>query len=101
MFTTQPYMRRFFLPSIFFATLLLSAPSFADDVPTAQDIKRAARAYDQGRERFREEQYVEAAEKFEIADSYAPSAAALRLAIFARKEAGQIDRALTHHSSPL
>lgn len=96
MFNTQPYMRRFPLPSIFLATFLLSASCLADDAPTAQDIKRAARAYDQGRERFREEQYVEAAEKFESADSYAPSAAALRLAIFARKEAGQLDRALTH-----
>lgn len=71
-------------------------PVLADESPTAQDIKLAARAYDQGRERFREEQYTEAAEKFETADGYAPSAAALRLAIFARKEAGQLDRALTH-----
>lgn len=96
MFTTQPYMRRLLLPSLLSAGLFFASPASADEAPTAQDIKRAARAYDQGRERFREEQYTEAAEKFETADGYAPSAAALRLAIFARKEAGQVDRALTH-----
>lgn len=96
MFTTQPYMRRILQSSLLLAGLFLVSPASADEAPTAQDIKRAARAYDQGRERFREEQYTEAAEKFETADGYAPSAAALRLAIFARKEAGQLDRALTH-----
>lgn len=96
MFTTQPYMRRILLQSLLLAGLFLAEPAAADDAPTAQDIKRAARAYDQGRERFREEQYTEAAEKFETADGYAPSAAALRLAIFSRKEGGQLDRALTH-----
>lgn len=96
MFITQPYMRRILLPCLCLVGLLLADPAAAEDAPTAQDIQRAARAYDQGRERFREEQYTEAAEKFETADGYAPSAAALRLAIFARKEAGQLDRALTH-----
>lgn len=86
---------------LFFSSLIVScafaSPVLAqDDAPSSADIKRAATAYDQGRERFREGEYTEAAEKFEAADGYAPSAAALRLAIFARKEAGQLARALTH-----
>jgi hypothetical protein len=98
MFTTQAYMQRFTLLSLslLIVSALFTVPALADSAPSSEDIKRAATAYDQGRERFREEQYIEAAEKFETADSYAPSAAALRLAIFARKEAGQVDRALTH-----
>ncbi len=63
--------------------------------PSAADIKRAAEAFDRGREDFRAESYVEAAEHFEAADDSAPSAAALRLAIAARKAAGQMQRALT------
>lgn len=63
--------------------------------PLAADVKKAAEAFDRGREAFRAESYVEAAEHFEAADAYASSAASLRLAIAARKEAGQLDRALS------
>lgn len=59
------------------------------------DVKKAAEAFDRGREAFRAESYVEAAEHFEAADDYSSSPAALRLAITARKEAGQLERALT------
>jgi tetratricopeptide (TPR) repeat protein len=90
-------MRKFVFSTFLFVSFSMASPVFAqDDAPSSADIKRAATAYDQGRERFREGQYTEAAEKFESADDYAPSAAALRLAIFARKEAGQLARALTH-----
>jgi hypothetical protein len=61
----------------------------------ASDVKKAAEAFDRGREAYRAESYVEAAEHFEAADDYAASAASLRLAIAARREAGQLDRALT------
>jgi hypothetical protein len=71
-------------------------PAFAEDGgPSASDVKRAADEFDRGREAYRGEQYVEAAEHFEAADAHAPSAAALRLAITARKEAGQLARAAT------
>ncbi|HXS17851.1 MAG TPA: hypothetical protein VN764_11715, partial [Polyangiaceae bacterium] len=74
----------------------LTAESHAqDDAPSSTDIKRAADSYDIGRERFRDGDFTEAAERFEAADSYAPSAAALRLAIASRKEAGQMARAAT------
>jgi hypothetical protein len=67
----------------------------AHAAPSSADVKKAAEAFDRGREAFRAESYVEAAEHFEAADAYAASAASLRLAIAARKEAGQLDRALT------
>lgn len=90
-------MRKFVSSTFLIVSVSVASPTFAqDNAPSSADIKRAATAYDQGRERFREGQYTEAAEKFESADGYAPSAAALRLAIFARKEAGQLARALTH-----
>lgn len=84
----------------FAACLLFSAalasPAFAqDDAPSSADIKKAASSYDIGRERYREGNFTEAAEKFEAADGFAPSAPALRLAIAARKEAGQLPRAAT------
>lgn len=74
-------------------TLSISARADSDSAPTSADIKKAAASYDQGRERYREGRYVEAAEKFEAADAFAPSAGALRLAMMARKEAGQLARA--------
>lgn len=67
-----------------------------ENAPSSADIKKAASSYDIGRERFREGKFTEAAEKFEAADDFAPSAPALRLAIAARKEAGQLPRAATH-----
>lgn len=80
------------LITILLATTL-SSVSFAET--SAEDVKRAAAAFDQGRSAYRAESYGEAAENFEAADGYAPSAKALRLAMLSRKEAGQLDRAAT------
>lgn len=74
---------------------LSGAANAQDHAPSASEIKKAADSYDQGRERFRDGNFTEAAEKFEAADSAAPSAAALRLAIASRKEAGHLARAAT------
>lgn len=63
--------------------------------PTPGQVRSAAEAFDRGREAYKSEDYVEAAEQFESADSNAPSAAALELAIRARDKAGQLDRAAT------
>src|SRR5258708_36304002 len=58
-------------------------------------VRVAAEAFDKGREAYKAEDYVEAAEQFEKADSNAPSPAALELAIRARDKAGELDRAAT------
>lgn len=63
--------------------------------PTPAQIKIAAEAFDHGREAYKSEEYVEAAEQFEKADTNAPSPAALELAIRARDKAGELDRAAT------
>jgi hypothetical protein len=63
--------------------------------PTPAQVRSAAEAFDRGREAYESEEYAEAAEQFESADSNAPSAAALELAIRARDKAGQLDRAAT------
>jgi hypothetical protein len=63
--------------------------------PTPAQVRSAAEAFDRGREAYKTEEYVEAAEQFESADANAPSAAALELAIRARDKAGQLDRAAT------
>jgi len=55
----------------------------------------AAEAFDHGREAYKAEDYVEAAEQFEKADSNAPSPAAIELAIRARDKAGELARAAT------
>lgn len=95
--TPNAVMKSFLFSSILLLSLTGSLSAMADRAaPSTADIKRAASAYDQGRERYREGDYVEAAEQFEAADDAAPSAAALRLAMLSRKEAGQLDRALTH-----
>ncbi|HEY3253875.1 MAG TPA: hypothetical protein VGJ91_08015 [Polyangiaceae bacterium] len=63
--------------------------------PTPSQVRSAAEAFDRGREAYKTEDYVEAAEQFESADANAPSAAALELAIRARDKAGHLDRAAT------
>src|SRR6187431_2310036 len=63
--------------------------------PTPAQVRTAAEAFDRGRESYKTDDYVEAAEQFESADANAPSAAALELAIRARDKAGQLDRAAT------
>src|SRR5688572_21713046 len=63
--------------------------------PTPAQVRTAAEAFDRGREAYKAEEYVEAAEQFEKADNSAPSSAAIELAIRARDKAGQLDRAAT------
>lgn len=63
--------------------------------PTPAQVRTAAEAFDKGREAYKAEDYVEAAEEFEKADNNAPSAAALELAIRSRDKAGELDRAAT------
>lgn len=63
--------------------------------PSPADIKAAGKAFDQGRKHYKDGELVEAAEQFEAADQLAPSPTALLLALRARKEAGQMDRAAT------
>jgi len=80
--------------------LVLSSPSCTWAVeessePTPAQVRTAAEAFDRGREAYKTEDYVEAAEQFESADANAPSAAELELAIRARDKAGQLDRAST------
>jgi hypothetical protein len=80
--------------------LVLHSAGFAHAVeeasePTPAQVRTAAEAFDRGREAYKTEDYVEAAEQFESADANAPSAAALELAIRARDKAGQLDRAAT------
>lgn len=80
--------------------LVLNSARFAYAVeegsePTPAQVRTAAEAFDRGREAYKTEDYVEAAEQFESADANAPSAAALELAIRSRDKAGQLDRAAT------
>jgi hypothetical protein len=80
--------------------LVLQSAGFAHAVeeasePTPAQVRTAAEAFDRGREAYKTEDYVEAAEQFESADANAPSAAALELAIRARDKANQLDRAAT------
>jgi hypothetical protein len=76
----------------------VSVPVSAQDgsaEPTPAQVRAAAEAFDKGREAYKAEEYVEAAEQFEKADGNAPSSAALELAIRARDKAGELDRAAT------
>jgi len=63
--------------------------------PSAEQVRDAADAFDRGRAAYRSKGYVEAAEYFEAADSYAPSAQSILLAIRSRLQAGQTARAVT------
>lgn len=63
--------------------------------PTPAQIRAAAEAFDLGREAYQRDDYVNAAEQFERADSQAPSETALEYAIRARDKAQQLDRAAT------
>jgi hypothetical protein len=63
--------------------------------PTPAQVRAAAEAFDKGREAYKAEEFVEAAEQFEKADGSAPSSAALELAIRSRDKAGELDRAAT------
>lgn len=63
--------------------------------PSAEDIKAAAAEFDQGKQSYKRRAWIEASEHFEAADSRAPSAVAIELAIRSRDKAGQLDRAAT------
>jgi hypothetical protein len=77
--------------------LVLGAPltASAQQEPTPAQVRAAADAFDRGREAYKAGEYVEAAEQFEMADTSAPSSAALELAIRARDKAGELARAAT------
>jgi len=79
---------------VLYAAGIARAEEEASD-PTPAQVRTAAEAFDRGREAYKSEEYVEAAEQFESADANAPSAAALELAIRAREKAGQLERAAT------
>ena len=88
------------LLSIAVAAVILHGSQFAFAVdeaadPTPAQVRNAAEAFDRGREAYKSEDYLEAAEQFESAFANAPSPPALELAIRARDKAGQIDRAAT------
>jgi hypothetical protein len=63
--------------------------------PSVEDVKAAGEQFNLGRVAFKEEEFAQAAEHFERADGLAPNAKVLELAIDARVEAGQLDRAAT------
>jgi hypothetical protein len=63
--------------------------------PTPAQVRVAAEAFDKGREAYKAEDFVEAAEQFERADNNAPSPAAIELAVRSRDKAGDLDRAAT------
>ncbi|MGE0322098.1 MAG: hypothetical protein AB7S68_07335 [Polyangiaceae bacterium] len=89
-------MKRFLKAATLASVIALSLNAGAQsDAPSPEDIKAAGKAFDQGRKHYKDGELVEAAEQFEAADQAAPSATALMLALRARKEAGQMDRAAT------
>ncbi len=63
--------------------------------PTPTQIREAADAFDRGREAYKNEDYVTAAEQFERADAQAGSPTALEYAVRSRDKASQLDRAAT------
>lgn len=91
--------RCFLLLELLIAALLWTHPAPAaaseDSEPTAEDVRVAAERFDAGRDAFKAGNYIEAAEHFEAADTSAPSAVSLGLAMRSRKEAGQVARAAT------
>lgn len=75
---------------------VLAAPrASAAPQPTPTQIREAAEAFDRGREAYKAEDYVTAAEQFERADAQAASPTALEYAIRSRDRASQLDRAAT------
>jgi hypothetical protein len=76
----------------------LTAPAYAQEdgaEPTPAQVRAAAEAFDRGREAYKAEEFVAAAEQFEIADANAPRPNTIELAIRSRDKAGQLDRAAT------
>lgn len=91
-------MRHAFRITLLTLLLGIEGNAIAQDVsaePTPAQVRTAAEAFDKGREAYKSEDYVEAAEQFERADGNAPSAGALELAVRSRDKAGELDRAAT------
>jgi hypothetical protein len=91
-------MRQAFRFSVLALVLSAGGMAHAQDAgsePTPAQVRTAAEAFDKGREAYKAEDYVEAAEQFEKADNNAPSPAAIELAIRSRDKAGELDRAAT------
>lgn len=91
-------MRQAFRISVLALVLSAGGIARAQDAgsePTPAQVRTAAEAFDKGREAYKAEDYVEAAEQFEKADNNAPSPAAIELAIRSRDKAGELDRAAT------
>ena len=85
-------------PSAAVLAAVLSIAGAADAqgaAPSADAIRRAAEAFDLGRDAYKSDNFAEAAEHFEAANSHAPSNKALEFAIRSRRKAGQVDRAAT------
>lgn|GEM_PF-263474 len=74
---------------------LMASPSALAVPSTPSQIRAAAEAFDRGREAYRNEQWVQAAEHFEQADAQVASPTALEYAMRARERAAQLDRAAT------
>jgi len=81
--------------ALVFSVAPLARAQDGSSEPTPAQVRVAAEAFDKGREAYKAEEYVEAAEQFEKADNNAPSAAAIELAIRSRDKAGELDRAAT------
>lgn len=90
-------MRQAFRISVLALVVSVGGTAYAQDAaePTPAQVRTAAEAFDKGREAYKAEDYVEAAEQFEKADNNAPSPAAIELAIRSRDKAGELDRAAT------
>lgn len=78
------------------AALACAAPARADDAqPSAERLKAAAEEFDRGRRAYLAKDFEQAAGHFENAFRDAPSKETLRLAIRARRDAKQPERAAT------
>jgi len=89
---------RYLAAAVFGAMLLASSTHvFAQEAPepTPAQIRAAAEAFDRGREAYKAEQFLTAAEQFERADANAPSDTALEFAMRSRDKANNPDRAAT------
>jgi hypothetical protein len=95
MFVTSVKPPRLLAAVLLAAALSASPMARAAGEPTPTQIREAAEAFDRGREAYKTEDWVTAAEQFERADSLAGSPTALEYAIRARDKAAQLDRAAT------
>lgn len=75
--------------------LAAESPALASRAPDAAQIRLAAEQFDAGVAAFKQKDFEGAASRFEAADAAVPSSQALRQAIRARSEAGQLSRAAT------